>query len=94
MSPLFVWPLCTGSNTTASPRRYCQNLAFAPLQQQPLPGQYHDNACVLPIGSCLLILFGEAIGFLLLAIYFDNVLPDENGMRQSLWCGSDSEAQT
>ena len=56
------------------------------MLQQPLPEQYRDTACVLPIGSCLLILFGEAIGFLLLAVYCDNVLPDDNGMRQSLWC--------
>ncbi len=66
--------------------RYCQDLSSAPMLQQPLPGQYRDSACVLPIGSCLLILFGEAIGFLLLAVYCDNVLPDENGMHESLWC--------
>ena len=51
-----------------------------------MPGQYHDYECVLSISSCMLILLGEAVGFLLLAVYFDNVLPDENGMRQPLWC--------
>lgn len=66
--------------------RYCQDLSSEPMLRQPPPGQYRDSACVLPIGSCLLILLGEAIGFLLLAVYCDNVLPDENGMRQPLWC--------
>ena len=53
-----------------------------------LPMQYHNYQCVLPIGSCMLILCGEAVGFLLLALYFDNVVPDDNGVHQSLWCNT------
>ena len=67
--------------------RYCQNLHYTQQLQRPLlPGHYQNFECVLPIGSCLLILFGEAICYFLLALYLDNVLPDDNGVHKTFWC--------
>ncbi len=65
--------------------RYCQNLGQAQIAQQPAsPNAYKDYQCVLPLNTIFWILLAEWVGYLLLAIYLDNVVPNENGTRQAL----------
>jgi ABC-type multidrug transport system ATPase subunit len=65
---------------------YCKNLDFAQQQSTPFtPGQYVDYDCVLPLGSLLWILFAEWLLYGVLAVYLDNVLANESGVRQRPW---------
>jgi ABC-type multidrug transport system ATPase subunit len=66
---------------------YCQNVKN-PVEQDSLystaPNAYWDFSCVFPLGNILVILAVEAIVYFLLAIYLNNVLRDENGVRKKL----------
>lgn len=46
---------------------------------------YQDCECMLPIADLIWILFLAFIGYSLVGIYLDNVLPQENGTRRSPW---------
>jgi len=67
---------------------YCQNLKN-PLEQDSLyvtaTNAYWDFSCVFPVGTILAILALEALVYFLLAIYLNNVLRDENGVRKKPW---------
>ena len=67
---------------------YCQNIKN-PDQQDALfatdPSQYWDFSCVFPLGNILAILAIEAGLYFLIAVYLNNVLPDENGVRKKMW---------
>jgi len=65
---------------------YCKDLNFQQQQEQVVvDGRYIDYDCVLPIGSTYVILVAQWIIYFILAIYLDNVLADENGVRRPLW---------
>ena len=69
------------------PCSYCKNLNYAQQLQQPyVVGQYVDYQCVLPVSGCIGILAAEAALYFLLALYFDNVFANENGVRRRPWC--------
>ena len=67
---------------------YCQNIKN-PSQQDALyetsPTSYWNFQCVFPVGNILGILAIEAIFYCLIAVYLNNVLADENGVRKKLW---------
>jgi ABC-type multidrug transport system ATPase subunit len=67
---------------------YCQNIKN-PSEQDSLyatnPNAYWDFDCVFPLGTILAILAIEALVYFLLAIYLNNVLRDENGVRKKPW---------
>lgn len=49
------------------------------------PGKYVSCNCVVPIDTILWILVLEWIGYTLIAIYVDNVFPQEAGTRRAPW---------
>jgi len=51
----------------------------------PFEGKYLDENCVMPVGKCLEALAGLAFGYFFLALYLDNILPNEDGMRRAPW---------
>lgn len=61
--------------------RYCQNLSQQQIAVQPATSQYRDFQCVLSLNGIYWILLAEWVAYLLLAIYMDNILPNENGTR-------------
>lgn len=67
---------------------YCQNINN-PVEQDALyrtaPTSFWDFECVFPVGNILTILFIEAIVYVLIAVYLNNVLADENGVRKKPW---------
>ena len=66
---------------------YCKDLSYAEQLQQPfVEGQYVDYNCVLPISRCMIILLVEAVVYFLIALYLDNVLANESGVRRRPWC--------
>lgn len=69
-------------------REYCQNIDN-PFEQDALyrtaPNAFWDFDCVFPVGNILTILFIEAIVYVLIAVYLNNVLADENGVRKKPW---------
>ena len=66
---------------------YCQNLKYAQQLEQPfVADQYRDYSCVLPISKAMLILLAEAVLYFLIALYLDNVLSNESGVRRRPWC--------
>lgn len=52
-----------------------------------MAGQYVDYNCVLPISKAMIILLAEYVVYFLIALYFDNVLANESGVRRRPWCG-------
>uniref|UniRef100_A0A061SDE8 Abc transporter a family member 2-like n=2 Tax=Tetraselmis sp. GSL018 TaxID=582737 RepID=A0A061SDE8_9CHLO len=67
---------------------YCNDIG-ASAEESAAAGaaanRYIDNDCVMPIGTILEILAIEFFAYLLLALYLDNVLKNENGVRRPLW---------
>ncbi|KFM28559.1 ABC transporter A family member 2 [Auxenochlorella protothecoides] len=62
---------------------YCVRGSLSP-EQSSSPLYYQDD-CVMPLGTILWVLALQCIGYCLLALYFDNVLPDCNGVRRAPW---------
>ena len=63
-------------------RRYCQNLGQQQISQQPAsPNAYRDYQCILSLNGIFWILLIEWVVYLLIAVYLDNILPNENGIR-------------
>jgi hypothetical protein len=62
---------------------YCQVDIPSPQLQQTLSFWIKD--CVTPLGEIFWLLAIQIVGYLVLAIYLDNVLPDTNGTRKPLW---------
>ncbi len=77
-----------GGITWSRRNEYCQNTKN-PTERDSLysssPNSYWDFSCVFPLGNILAILAIEAIVYFLIAIYLNNVLRDENGVRKKLW---------
>ena len=64
---------------------YCLNIQNP--DARPLyfnPDYYQDFECVLSVEQCLTYLAIEAVVYFLLAVYLDNVLPNEQGVRRSV----------
>ena len=68
--------------------QYCQNIGNA-TQEDALyatdPSGYWDFDCVFPLGNILAILGIEFLLYTLLAIYLDNVLANENGVKKKFY---------
>lgn len=65
---------------------YCENLSDSQALQQPYhPNVYKDYSCVLNINQVFNILLLEWIVYFILAVYFDNVFANENGVRRRPW---------
>ncbi|KAK9828716.1 hypothetical protein WJX72_001692 [[Myrmecia] bisecta] len=62
---------------------YCLRDTPSP-EQLRLPGYYADH-CVLSVGQILWVAALQYLGYMALAVYFDNVLPDRNGVRKAPW---------
>jgi hypothetical protein len=62
---------------------YCIALApgEAPPPHDPLE-TWVDTACVFPVGSCLSALAVQFVAYTLLAVYFDNVVPNALGVKR------------
>lgn len=79
--------LSTGSTPGGIPwsmrGAYCVRGSLSP-EQSSSPLYYQDD-CVMPLGTILWVLALQCIGYCLLALYFDNVLPDCNGVRRAPW---------
>jgi hypothetical protein len=61
---------------------YClQSPAAAKGGYDPLV-TWRDTACVFPIGSCLLSLAAQFVGYTVLAVWLDNVLPNALGVSR------------
>lgn len=66
---------------------YCMNLSYAQQLKAPYnPNEYVDYRCVLSIQTCMIILLVEALVYFAIAIFLDNVLPNESGVRRPPWC--------
>ncbi|CAG9464789.1 unnamed protein product [Pedinophyceae sp. YPF-701] len=77
----------SGGLTWANRISYC--VSDAPtvdmLAGMDAQGTYVSTQCVLPVGDALWVLAVQAVGFLVLSLYLDNVLPDQFGMRRGLF---------
>jgi hypothetical protein len=62
--------------------RYCKNYSQSQIAAASAsPKDYRDYQCVLPLNTALIILVAHWIVYLILAVYLDNILPNENGTR-------------
>ena len=70
---------------------YCMNYHNVPSNNLPGkcypsdPGKYVDCDCVIPIGTMYWIFIVHWVGYVILGIYLDNVLPSESGTRRMPW---------
>jgi ABC-type multidrug transport system ATPase subunit len=67
---------------------YCQNLNDPDLERQLYasnPDAYWDFDCVFPMGTIMGVLALEFIVYVLVGIYLDNIVPNENGVRKPIW---------
>ncbi|KAK9805624.1 hypothetical protein WJX72_008643 [[Myrmecia] bisecta] len=65
---------------------YCKNLSSDEIAKQPyLANTYRDFQCVLSLGQAYGLLIGLTIVYTVLALFLDNVLPNENGVRRAPW---------
>jgi hypothetical protein len=65
---------------------YCQyipNTADQPLHDPTK--SFVDFTCIFPISQCLITLIIQAIAWMAIAIYLDNVLPNGSGKKRPLW---------
>ena len=67
-------------------RSYCKNLSVKERAAQSYsPDVFVDYACYLSLGGCFRWLTALFFAFFLLAMYLDNVLPNESGVGKPLW---------
>ncbi|KFM23420.1 ABC transporter A family member 2 [Auxenochlorella protothecoides] len=65
---------------------YCQNIQDPEAQAKAfVPGVYQNFDCVLSIETIMIFLTLEALAYFVLAVYLDNILPNEQGVRQKPW---------
>ncbi|DBB06884.1 TPA: hypothetical protein ACH3X3_009543 [Trebouxia sp. C0006] len=62
---------------------YCQSQTPSPSQQQSLG--YYTTSCVAPLPHLFLFATAQCIGYMVLAVYLDKVLPDRMGVRLPFW---------
>ena len=71
---------------------YCKNLADnspeeeAAIRAAAAEDSYFDGDCVMSLGNVHLILLLQAVVYLILGLYLDNVIPNEKGVRRQPWC--------
>lgn len=65
---------------------YCQDIQN-PAQQSAayVPGVYQDFNCVLSVQTVLVFLTLEAIAYFFIALYLDNILANNHGVRKKPW---------
>uniref|UniRef100_A0A7R9Z2A2 ABC transporter domain-containing protein n=1 Tax=Chlamydomonas euryale TaxID=1486919 RepID=A0A7R9Z2A2_9CHLO len=65
---------------------YCQDI---PLSQDQPPfdpkEQYIDYECVMPLGTIYVVLTVLWLGYFVLAVYFDQIIPNAMGVKLPLW---------
>ena len=67
---------------------YCQNIPNVNDQPQYDPRQQYINfQCVMPLSLVYCVFVALWGGYLLLAIYIDNILPNEYGVSRCAWFG-------
>ncbi|KAG1680746.1 hypothetical protein FOA52_008079 [Chlamydomonas sp. UWO 241] len=65
---------------------YCKNIPNTADQPDYNPREeYISFDCVMPLGTIYIIYFILWIGYFVLAIYFDAIIPNEYGVRQPFW---------
>ncbi|DBA85756.1 TPA: hypothetical protein ACH3X1_005317 [Trebouxia sp. C0004] len=62
---------------------YCQSQTPSSSQQQSLG--YYTTSCVAPLPHLFLFAVAQCIGYMVLAVYLDKVLPDRMGVRLPFW---------
>lgn len=72
-----------GGLTWADRSAYCQVDIPSPQLQQAL--SFWRSNCVTPLSEIYVILAMQIVGYLLLAVYIDNIMPDENGTKKPFW---------
>lgn len=66
---------------------YCQNIQDPEAQARAfVPGVYQNFDCVLSIETIMIFLTLEALAYFVLAVYLDNILPNEQGARRGVSC--------
>ena len=74
---------CHGQWMVSDACRYCQNLSQDQAARQPYqPGVYRDYSCVLTAQQVLVFLTIEWLVYFFIAIYLDNILANESGVRK------------
>lgn len=65
---------------------YCQYVTD-PAKQEPINPRevYRSYDCVLPVGEVFIILIVQYACYLVLAVYLDQVIPNESGVSRPLW---------
>lgn len=62
-----------------------QNIFLAQQGQEAAQNNYYDFDCVWPLPRLYIILFFQMVLYFVLAVYLDNVLADEDGVRRKPW---------
>lgn len=68
--------------TWADRVRYCMVSGTVPPSEG---GRYAQSDCVMPLGWMYGVLALQCVGYAILALYLDAVLPDVNGIRRAPW---------
>lgn len=64
-------------------KSYCQNIPVVDNQPPYNPReQYISYECVMPLDTMYGIFVALWLGYFVLAVYFDNILPNEYGVRR------------
>ncbi len=61
---------------------YCQNLENADSASFNPSEQYINTSCVMSLNQIYGVLIALWCGYFLIAIYFDNIMPNEFGVRR------------
>lgn len=64
---------------------YCSNVPNADQIPYNPREVYKDYDCVMPLGDIYVIFTIQWLGYFVLAVYCDNVWPNEQGIRRPLW---------
>jgi hypothetical protein len=62
---------------------YCQTSSPSPALQAEL--NFWQTECVMPLTHIYWVLAIQCVAYMTLAVYMDNVLPDENGVKRPAW---------
>jgi ABC-type multidrug transport system fused ATPase/permease subunit len=63
--------------------RYIPNTADQPLHDPTK--SFIDFTCIFPISQCFITLIIQAVAWMAIAIYLDNVMPNGSGKKRPLW---------
>jgi len=62
-----------------------QNIFLAQQGQEAAQNNYYDFDCVWPLPRLYIILFFQMVLYFVLAVYLDNILADEDGVKRKPW---------